>query len=434
MIRAARIFAPTSSFRLVLIDAALMATVFGLLIRTGVFVNPVGFLWDDDGAPSVAALIAITIISMYFSGLYAQRRIESRIYLVQQLTFCAGVSLVSQALLSWIHDPWTLPRGLPLYGLPICILVLFCWRLLREALLSQLEGTGTVMILGTGETGRRIAQHIAANPAQHLKVAGSLTNNLVGAIPPVLGELADLCEVARRLRPDVIVSSLGDSRDVMPITEMLDLRYSGFRIEEAGTACELICRYVSAPDLRPSRMLFSSDFDAKDIPLSMLLTDSSLSVLLLIAGAPFVAVYWALMRISGAGRVFRVTRCAGMNGQPFLSRQLRVDDAGVAAAFARSAHLENWPQLWNVLMRRMSFVGPSPQRLGAAAELSGLLPIHEYRLNVRPGITGWARINLKETPGVIDAVQEVEHDLYYIRNQSFSLYTYILLRGLRAAE
>jgi undecaprenyl-phosphate galactose phosphotransferase/putative colanic acid biosynthesis UDP-glucose lipid carrier transferase len=81
----------------------------------------------------------------------------------------------------------------------------------------------------------------------------------------------------------------------------------------------------------------------------------------------------------------------------------------------------------------MSMVGPRPRRLGIARELNQLLPVDEYRQNARPGITGWAQINLSPND-MLDAIIEVEHDLYYLRNQSLSLYTYILLHGLRAAS
>ncbi len=81
----------------------------------------------------------------------------------------------------------------------------------------------------------------------------------------------------------------------------------------------------------------------------------------------------------------------------------------------------------------MSMVGPRPRKLAIAAELSRLLPLDEYRFNARPGITGWAQINLKKAGEPVDAIAEIEYDLYYIRNQSVSLYSYILLHGWRPA-
>jgi len=435
MIRAARIFAPTSSFRLAIVDAMVIIGVFYLMAHWIVIDDTLSYFLEDGGGVRLAPLLVIFILTMYFSGLYERKHLQGRIFLLQQLGFCAGVGLISQALVSYVNAGWTLPRSLALYGLVASIVVLFLWRLLRDALLFQLEGTGAVLILGTDLTAQRLARYIAVNPGLNLTVAGCLTNSPESAMAPVLGGISDIRDIARTLNPDLIVSGLADARDRMPVAEMVDLRYSGCRIEEAGTACELICRHVSARDLRPSRMLFTKDFDAKDVDVAVFITDIAVSSLLLVVGAPFALIYAALLRLSGlsdARPVFTKEICTGYQGRPFVSRQLQVEKSGALAAFARGLHLDDWPQLWNVLSRRMSMVGPRPRRLGIARELSRIMPVDEYRHNARPGITGWARINLE--PGdLTDAIAEVEYDLYYVRNQSVSLYIYILLHGWRAA-
>jgi lipopolysaccharide/colanic/teichoic acid biosynthesis glycosyltransferase len=432
MIRAARIFAPTSSFRLAILDAAVVIGVFYLTAHWLVIDDTLTYFLDYGGAVRLAPLLAIFILTMYFSGLYERKHLQGRIFLLQQLGFCAGVGLISQAVVSYVHAAWTLPRSLALYGLVASIVVLFVTRVLRDALLTQLEGTGVVLILGTDLTASRLAHYIARNPSLNLTVAGCLTNSPESAIAPVLGGISDISDVARTLKPDLIVSGLVDARDRMPVAEMVDLRYSGCRIEEAGTACELICRHVSARDLRPSRMLFMRDFDAKDVSPAVFITDVAVSSLLLAAGAPFALIYAALLRLSDGKPAFTKEICTGYQGRAFVSRQLRVEKSGALFAFARALHLDDWPQLWNVLSRRMSMVGPRPRRLGIARELSRIMPVDEYRHNARPGITGWARINL-EPAELTDAIAEVEYDLYYVNNQSVSLYIYILLHGWRAA-
>ncbi len=433
MIRAARLFAPTSSFRLIVVDALVVAAAFYLLVRFLVLGDPLVFFFGDDaGAVHLLPIVGVLLLAMYFAGLYSSRRVESRIFLFQQLTMCAGVALISQALITYLNDDWTFPRLLAMYGLIGCVVALFGWRVLRDALLSRLEGTATVLILGTDESSHRLARYIAAHPAQHLAIIGSLTDYPERAVGPVLGGLADLRKVTAELKPDMIVSGLDDARDRMPVNDMVDLRYSGSRIEEVGAASELICRRVSVRDLRPSRLLFSNDFDTRAIPALLFAVDVASATLLLLVGAPFALIYAACLALAG-GPVFQSETCAGYQGKPFVSRRLHVGRKGFLAAIGRGLHLGSWPQLWNVLLLRMSFVGPRPQRLSIAGELGRILPCHEYRLNSRPGITGWAQINLREGGELDDAIAEVEHDLYYIRNQSISLYAYVLLHGLRGA-
>ena len=434
MIRAARIFAPISALRLALADAFVVALTFIAIVHFTVAMDTSLFFLEERGALRLLPLIAVLILGMYFGGLYERKRLDGRIFLLQQLAFAGGIALVSQALIAWTYNPLLLPKNFVLYGLAASMVSLFCWRLLRDAILSNLEGTGTVLILGTDATGHRIARHIELHPALHLRVVGSLTNSDCAetAIQPVLGGLSELKEIARSKKPDMIVAGLLDARDLMPVSEMVDLRYGGVRIEEAGSACELICRCVSARDLRPSRILFTTEFDPRDVPFVVFVVDAVVSAVLLILGAPFALLYAIMLKISDGGTVIEKENCVGYLGRPIVSRHFRVEGSGFPALFARAFNLEYWPQLWNVLLGSMSMVGPRPHRADLAAELNRLLPIHEYRQNARPGITGWAQINLDKEERVADALREIEYDLYYVRYPSISLYSYILLHGLRA--
>jgi lipopolysaccharide/colanic/teichoic acid biosynthesis glycosyltransferase len=178
-------------------------------------------------------------------------------------------------------------------------------------------------------------------------------------------------------------------------------------------------------------MLFSSEFDAREPSVAILISDVLVAAFLLVAGAPFALLYALALRLSGSGSLILREPSAGLGGRPFTSLRFRVGDSGFLASLARRLHLTEWPQLWNVVTRRMSMVGPRPYSLAMARELASLLPLTEFRVNTRPGITGWAELNLRQNE-MADAIAETEYDLYYIRNQSASLYTYILLHGLRS--
>ncbi len=107
-------------------------------------------------------------------------------------------------------------------------------------------------------------------------------------------------------------------------------------------------------------MLFMRDFDAKDVSVAVFITDIAVSSLLFVVGAPFALIYAALLRLFRRKAAFHKGDLHGYQGRSFVSRQLRVEKSGALAAFARALHLDDWPQLWNVLSRRMSMVGPRP--------------------------------------------------------------------------
>jgi exopolysaccharide biosynthesis polyprenyl glycosylphosphotransferase len=94
----------------------------------------------------------------------------------------------------------------------------------------------------------------------------------------------------------------------------------------------------------------------------------------------------------------------------------------------RKSRLDEVPQLWNVIVGDMSFVGPRPERPEFDEELGREIPFYRARRAVRPGLTGWAQVNHGYGNTLLDALRKVEYDLYYIKNESLYLDLLILLR------
>src|SRR3972149_2535794 len=93
----------------------------------------------------------------------------------------------------------------------------------------------------------------------------------------------------------------------------------------------------------------------------------------------------------------------------------------------RRPHLDEVPQLINVLDGDMSLVGPRPERPYFVEQLSQDIPIYQRRLKVRPGITGWAQVKYKYDESVEDVRVKLKYDLFYIENMSLRMDMKILL-------
>ena len=96
--------------------------------------------------------------------------------------------------------------------------------------------------------------------------------------------------------------------------------------------------------------------------------------------------------------------------------------------FLRASHLDELPQMLNILCGEMSLIGPRPERQEFVIELEKIIPYYRYRLLVKPGLTGWAQVRHSYTNTEQEALVKSQYDLYYIRNQSFLLDISILLR------
>jgi exopolysaccharide biosynthesis polyprenyl glycosylphosphotransferase len=84
----------------------------------------------------------------------------------------------------------------------------------------------------------------------------------------------------------------------------------------------------------------------------------------------------------------------------------------------RKTRLDELPQIWNVVLGDMSFVGPRPERPFFVAELSKAIPFYQQRHAVKPGLTGWAQVKYRYGASLEDAMEKLRYDLYYIKHLS----------------
>jgi lipopolysaccharide/colanic/teichoic acid biosynthesis glycosyltransferase len=159
--------------------------------------------------------------------------------------------------------------------------------------------------------------------------------------------------------------------------------------------------------------------------------------------APFVAGFAAAVRLETPGPIFFRQERIGRGGRPFQILKLRTlhdeppngpADFLISAsdqritrvgAFLRRWSLDELPQLWNIIRGDMSVVGPRPT-LGYQVEQ--YTPHQRRRLEVLPGVTGWAQIHGRNS---VAWPQRIELDVWYVDHRSLRLDLKILLRTPR---
>jgi len=169
--------------------------------------------------------------------------------------------------------------------------------------------------------------------------------------------------------------------------------------------------------------------------------DMVLAILLLIPALPVIGICWVLVRLSSSGPGFYVQTRSGINGAPYRIIKLRTmahdceartgiqwsqkGDSRVTklGKFLRTTHLDELPQLFNVIRGEMSLVGPRPERPEVinSKGLKGLVTGYAERLTIRPGVTGLAQLQLPADSDIASVRHKVVYDLYYVVNQSLWL-------------
>lgn len=175
-------------------------------------------------------------------------------------------------------------------------------------------------------------------------------------------------------------------------------------------------------------------------------TDLVIAVPAGIVFAPVVGVLALAVKRDGGPVLFRQERI-GQGGREFLVNKLRTmnhepgrkavwteaDDLRVTrlGRILRKSHLDEAPQLWNVIRGDMSLVGPRPEQRAYVEELSRLIPFYTQRHVVKPGITGWAQVRVGYAGSLEGTAFKLCNDLYYVKHHSLSLDMAILLETFR---
>ena len=453
MIRLFRVFVPVGALTLLVCETLLIAAAFVLATYIMLGVAPEVFLLYDGGLQRILLVLVSILVGLYFQDLYSQIRVKSRIVLAQQLCLVMGAAFLFQGLVSYIDGNLRLPVHLMLLGSALAITAVFWCRVLFSSYALSVVGREGMLLVGDSPLLDGVANHIHEHPEMGLAVAGYVGRGANAGEPPhggrSLGPLTALREAVRAAHPDRIVVGMSERRSRMPIDDLLDLRLSGYFVEEVATAYERVCGRVCINELRPAQLIYSGEMGPR--PQSVLyqsLINSAAAVVGILVSLPVMALAALAVRLSSPGPVLYRQQRVGLNGAPFTLykfRSMRWDaEADTGAVWAskddpritgvgrilRRLRIDELPQLVNVLKGEMSIVGPRPERPELVKKLLEI-PFYRQRHCVRPGITGWAQINHKYGDTMEDAVTKLEYDLYYIKNMSLGLDLFIFFHTLK---
>jgi lipopolysaccharide/colanic/teichoic acid biosynthesis glycosyltransferase len=172
--------------------------------------------------------------------------------------------------------------------------------------------------------------------------------------------------------------------------------------------------------------------------------DIILAALAILATSPVLLVVALAVKLDSKGPVIYAQERLGRFGEPFKIlkfRTMRVDAEASGpmwstgdqdprmtrlGGFLRKSHLDELPQLFNVLVGHMSLVGPRPERPCFVGDLNRFVPGYDQRLLIKPGITGLAQVHYHYDQSIADVKRKLRFDLLYIRRMCLALDVRIL--------
>lgn len=268
------------------------------------------------------------------------------------------------------------------------------------------------------------------------------------ALLPMEGSLMDM--VNKHDVSEIIVSVQNRRGGALPIRELLTCKLNGVKVTDSAAFFEREACQIRVDSLQPSWLVFGNGFDQSVLRTLVKRTfDLAVSISVLIVALPILLITALFIFIEDRGPIFYQQERVGKDGKTFMVLKFRSMRADAESSgkpqwastndprttrvgrIIRLLRIDEFPQILNVLKGDMSFVGPRPERPFFVKQLNEEVPYYNVRHSIKPGITGMAQVRYQYGASVADAVQKLQYDLYYVKNNSLFLDLLILIDTLQ---
>lgn len=328
-------------------------------------------------------------------------------------------------------------------------LLFIAWRGFIGEWLKSHIAKPSVLFLNLDHRSTEILRELSSEQAS-FQLAGIIQDN--GKIIclekelPIYREKNDIVKLAESKRIDMIV--IGDSPEGQLRRELYKQFVKGVRIYDVPAFFELTIRRLPISLLDADWLLrefrdrapWQLEFMKRcmdvlfGVFLSLMCLPVMILIFLLLRFFETPLPIYAQIRIGKNGKLFTLYKFRSMqlDAERNGARWAEHNDARVLpiGKWLRHTHLDELPQLWNIIRGQMSFVGPRPERPEMMQTLDVQIPFFGLRHLVHPGITGWAQINYPYGSSVDDARKKLSYDLYYIKHWSLFWDLRIMLKTI----
>jgi lipopolysaccharide/colanic/teichoic acid biosynthesis glycosyltransferase len=260
--------------------------------------------------------------------------------------------------------------------------------------------------------------------------------------------LRPLVDIVHAAHANVLVLSQTALADPTILAQATVLHQHGVRVRTLAEFSERHLGKVPVSELQQAWLLFDiGEIHHGIYPRVKRLIDLTGAVALmplLIAAIPFVAVgnlfanrgplFYRQPRVGKSGVLFDIVKFRSMRPTTSVGGTWTLRDDPRVTPFGgllRRTHLDELPQLVNILRGDLSFVGPRPEQPAYVADLEAAVPHYALRHLVRPGLAGWAQVCHPYGSSIEDSIQKLQYDVVYLRRQSLGLDIRIIGRTLQ---
>lgn len=393
------------------------------------FTNSSRFVW-------AFAYAGLLCLSAYGLGLPdVPRTLRSRI---PTALMASGVGALAISAVQLFAGDALLPRFVVFGAALLLVPWYYAMSTIASAGRSVLEQRDRVVVVGPLELETDLTTELAGNPEKPASIVACLTEAEASASD---GRVLPLADVVVQERASVLVLSATAQSDERIIDQAAVLHESGVRVRTQSLFYEEWLGKIPVADLGRVSLFFDiGEVHRARFGRVKRIVDvvaGGVGVVVLVVLIPFVLVgnlvgnrgplFYRQERVGHGGVTFRIVKFRSMRDDAGASTDwTTTDDPRVTrfGRFLRLSHLDELPQVWNMLKGDLSLVGPRPEQPRYVADLVEKLPFYDLRHIVRPGLTGWAQVKYGYAGDDSDALEKLQYDFHYLRRQS----TYFDLR------
>lgn len=341
-------------------------------------------------------------------------------------------AVLAMALAFFLRS-FAMPRSIILVGFVCQLILLALWRFGLRRIERKRAVPRGVLVIGQSQHVLELTLKFLSlqNNYQFVEIVAPWDQKRIQQLFPKAEIVCFDSNLTGEEKRSFLRRCVEENKQIMMIPSIEDILLMGAQLERV--------------DDRPILKLESLGLTSRQLAMKRICA-LLLSSFLLLLTSPLLLLVALLIKLDSPGPIFYVQERLGKGRIPFhliKFRSMVVDaeeQSGPVLATAkdlritrigrllRATRIDELPQLWNVFLGRMSFVGPRPERHFFVEQFEEIVPEYRYRLLVKPGLTGLAQVLGKYTTEVAD---KLRYDLIYIRSYSLLLDFQIILLTLR---
>jgi lipopolysaccharide/colanic/teichoic acid biosynthesis glycosyltransferase len=428
--------------RLLLI-VGIPAAVFGLSKYHAEFIGQYDFTESSRFAWAIA-YCGILLVVCYGLGLPDLPRSVTSGFLTSVVA--AGLAALAISSVQLVVGDALLPRfvvfGAALLVVPLGTLCVGLSSMGDEASKER----DRVVVVGDDDLVRELEAELRLRPERPAAIVSSLT---VEEAADVSGEVFPLMNAVVWSEATVVVLGAAATLDERIVDQAAELHESGVRVRTRSLFYEEWLGKIPIHDLGRVSLFFDIGEIHRDrygrLKRVFDVVVGIVGLIPLVALLPIVLIgnvianrgplFFVQDRVGRSGTVFAMYKFRTMRENSAVPTEWTAASDPRVTRFGkvlRVTHLDELPQVVNILRGDLSLVGPRPEQPRYVAELQDKLPFYNMRHIVRPGLTGWAQVKYGYAGDERDALEKLQYDFHYLRRQSFAFDLRIVARTIRA--